>query len=282
LTLAAVERQAEHLLANGVETAFIGGTTGEWSSLTLEERRHLTRRWMEVARGSKLKVLVHVGAHCLSDSRTLAREAQELGALAVSALAPSYFKPASVASLVECMAEIAGAAPELPFYYYEIPSLTGIALSPSAFLEAAADPIPNLAGIKFTSSNFVEYQLCLAARDRRFDIPFGMDEMLLAALSMGAVGAVGSTYNFAAPIYHRIQQAFAAGDLDAARQDQLLSVRMVNALASRGYMSAAKAVMTMLGVDVGPARLPHGRLTREQLDGLRKEWEELGLPTGHA
>ena len=277
LNLAIVETQAAHLLATGVGHAFVGGTTGESSSLTLAERQALAARWFEVTRGSALKGIVHVGANCLANSRTLAAQAQELGAVAVSALAPSYFKPGSVATLVASMAEVASAAPELPFYYYEIPSMTGLALSPSGFLDQAAERIPNLAGIKFTSSNLMEYQLCRASHDGRFDIPFGFDEMMLGALALGAKGAVGSSFNFAAPIYNRLIAAFERGDLISAREEQMRSVQTIQRLASRGYMGAAKAVMKMLGVDVGPARLPCGNLDDAQTQALRLELEQLGF-----
>ncbi len=277
LNLAIVEQQAAHLQATGASHAFIGGTTGESSSLTLEERRALAVRWLEVTRGAELKVIVHVGSNCLADSRNLAAQAQELGAVAVSTLAPSYFKPGNVATLVESMAQVASAAPELPFYYYEIPTMTGITLSPSEFLAQAADRIPNLAGIKFTSSNLMEYQLCRASHDGRFDIPFGFDEMMLGALALGATGAVGSSFNFAAPIYNRLIAAFQRGDLIAAREEQMRSVRTIQKLAARGYMGAAKATMKMLGVDVGPARLPCGNLDEAQTQTLRTELEQMGF-----
>lgn len=277
LNLAIVDKQAVHLRATGVSHAFIGGTTGESSSLTLEERRALSVRWFDVTRGSPLKAIVHVGSNCLADSRVLAAQAQELGAVAVSAVAPSYFKPGNIATLVDSMAEIASAASELPFYYYEIPTMTGITLSPSEFLAQAADRIPNLAGIKFTSSNLIEYQLCRASHDGAFDIPFGFDEMLLGALALGATGAVGSSFNFAAPIYNRLIAAFQRGGLDAAREQQVCSVRTIQKLAARGYMGAAKAVMKMLGVDVGPARLPCASLDAEQTKALRTELEQMGF-----
>ena len=277
LNLAIVEKQAAHLLANGVKFAFIGGTTGESSSLALDERRALTVRWMEVARGAELKVIVHVGANCLADARSLAAQAQQLGAVAISAVAPSYFKSGSVASLVDCMAEIAAGAPELPFYYYEIPALTGLTHSPSAFLALAAERIPNLAGVKFTSSNLMEYQLCRAADGRRFDIPFGYDEMMLGALALGATGAVGSSFNFAAPLFHRLIAAFERGDLKSAREEQFRSVQLIALLVSRGFIGAAKATMQMLGVDVGPARLPNTSLNAEQQATLRTDLEQLGF-----
>jgi N-acetylneuraminate lyase len=277
LNLSAVERQAQHLASTGVAYAFIGGTTGESASLSLAERLALAQRWADVSQGSPLQVIVHVGANCLADARSLATQAQALGATAISALAPSYFKPGSISALVDSMAHVASAAPELPFYYYEIPLLTGIHHSPSEFLHAAAHRIPNLAGIKFTSSNLMEYQLCRHAEHSRYDIPFGFDEMLLAALALGATGAVGSSFNFAAPLYNQLITAFQQGDLATARQLQMRSVQLIQRLASVGYMSAAKAVMHMLGVPVGPARLPQAALSPAQIDALRSDLEQLGF-----
>lgn len=277
LNLAVVEKQAAHLAASGVNFAFICGSTGESHSLTLEERRALAVRWMEVTRGSKLKVVVHVGTNCLADARTLAAQAQELGAVAVAALAPSYFKPRSVASLVDCCAEIAGGCPDLPFFYYDIPVLTGFTLPMPEFLTQARDRIPNLAGIKFTNSDLMMFQQCLRFDGGAFSVPWGCDEYLLAALALGATGAVGSSYNFAAPVYNRVIAAFERGDLPAARDEQFRSVQLIALLASRGYMGAAKATMKMLGVDVGPARLPNGSLSAEQRATLRADLEKLGF-----
>jgi len=277
LNLAIVEKQAAHLLANGVKFAFIGGTTGESHSLTLEERRALATRWMEVARGLELKVIIHVGANCLADARTLAAQAQSLGAAAVSALAPSYFKPRSIAALVDCCADIAAAAPDLSFFYYDIPAFTGFTLPMPEFLTQARERIPNLAGIKFTNPDLMMFQQCLRFDGGKFSIPWGCDEYLLAAAALGAVGAVGSSFNFAAPIYHRVLRAFAVGDLKSARDEQFRSVQLIAMLASRGYMGAAKATMKMLGVDVGPARLPNGSLNREQETTLRADLEKLGF-----
>lgn len=234
-------------------------------------------RWFAEIRGSALKVIVHVGANCLADSRTLAAQARELGAVAVSVQAPHYFKPGSVSTLVASMAQTASATPELPSYYYEIPTMTGLTLSPSEFLGRAAECILNLAGIKFSSSNLMEYQLCCASHEWRFDIPFGFDEMLLGALALGAKGAVGSSFNFAAPIYLRMIGAFQRGDLTAARGEQMKSVRVIQILASRGYMGTAKAVMAMLGVEVGPPRLPSEALDVAQTRALRAELEQLGF-----
>ncbi len=276
LNLAAVERQAEHLLKNTIAFAFIGGSTGESHSLSLDERRQLAQRWLEVARGSDLQVIVHVGSNCLTDAAALAAHAQANGTVAISSLSPSYFKPKSVADLINCCAAIAAAVPETPFYFYDIPVLTGVSLSMPDFLVQGRERIPNLAGIKWTNSDLYSYQLCQHVPGG-FDLPWGNDEYLLAALALGAVGAVGSTYCFAAPVYHRLLKAFAAGDLAAARKEQFRSCQLVQTLAGYGYMGAAKVTMKMLGVDVGPARLPNGNLTPGQIGKLRGELEVLGF-----
>jgi N-acetylneuraminate lyase len=273
LHLDVVEAQAAHLRAHGIDLAFVGGSSGEAHSLSLEERRALARRWAEVARGTGLGLVVHVGANCLADARALAAQAEDLGAVAISALAPSYFRPRDLDALVACCADVAAAAPGTPFYFYDIPALTGVSLSMPDFLERAPDRIPTLAGIKFTSPDLAAYQLCLRASGGAFDVPYGVDEWLLAALALGARGAVGSTYSFAAPVYQRMLRAFAARDLAAAREEQLRSAELVHLLAGYGYMGAAKAVMAMLGVDVGPPRLPQLGLSAGQAAELRRRLE---------
>ena len=277
LNLSVVEKQAAHLSANGVGAAFIGGTTGESHSLTTDERRALAQRWMEVTRGSALRVVVHVGSNCIEDSRALATHAEKAGAAAIAAFSPSYFKPRSVLMLVECCARIASAAPATPFYYYDIPSMTGVSLPMVEFLAQARGRIPNLAGLKFTNADLMSFQQCLHADDGAWEVLWGCDEYLLAALALGGSGAVGSTYNFAAPIYTRLIAAFQRSDLAGAREEQWRSVRIVQLVGGYGYMGAAKAVMGMLGVPVGPARLPHGNPTPEQVGKLRAELEAIGF-----
>ncbi len=277
LALEGVERQAEHLSRNRIQAVFIGGSTGESQSLTLAERLELAQRWSAVLRGTSMRLVVHVGANCLGDAVALARQAEQLGAAAISALAPSYFKPRTVALLVDSMAAVAAAAPATPFYYYDIPQLTGLNLSVPEFLGQAAARIPTLAGVKFSGPDLFAFQQALRVENGRFDLPFGMDECLLAALALGATGAVGSSYNFAAPIYQRLWHAYAAGDLEEARREQWRSVQLIEVLASFGYMGAAKCVMGMLGVPVGTPRLPNASLPAARQTELRERLEQLGF-----
>jgi N-acetylneuraminate lyase len=275
LNPAVVEQQAAHFLERGILTVFIGGTTGESSSLTVEERLALAERWIAVVKGTPLRVVVHVGSNCLADSRRLAGHAEKLGAAAVAALAPSYFKPRSLEALIACCADVAEAAPQTPFYYYDIPSMTGVSFSMPDFLEQAPEKIPTLAGMKFTNPDLQSYQLCLRVAGGRWDLPFGVDEHLLGALAMGARGAVGSGFNFAGPVFQRLFASFARGDLEGARAEQFRGVRLVKLFSNFGYMAAAKATMERIGVPVGPPRLPNSRLTPEQTAQLLGELEKM-------
>jgi len=277
LNLTVLESQAEHLSRAGVNSVFIGGSTGESHSLTVVERLELAKRWSEVIRGSELQLIVHVGSNCIHDARELAKQAQVLGAKAISALSPSYFKPKSIDALIDCCVSITSRATETPFYFYDIPVFTGVQFSMPELLERASDKVPSLNGIKFTNPDLMAYQKCLHAKSGCFDIPWGVDEYLLAALSLGAKGAVGSSYNFAAPIYNRLIAAFDAGDLPRAREEQYRSVQLIEVLAGYGYMAAAKAVMGFLGVNVGPPRLPNASITDQQKASLRQSLDRLGF-----
>ncbi len=277
LNLPMVEKLAASLVANKVSGAFVCGTTGEGVSMTTAERMKVAARWQACA-GTKLRVIVHVGHTSLGDSRALAAHAQKIGAAAVGCMAPFCFKPSKADDLVAFCAEVAAAAPDLPFYYYHIPCVTGVTIPAFDFLRAAADRIPNLAGIKFTHENLMDFAACVRWEGGRFDALFGRDEMMLSGLAVGAVGAIGSTFNYAAPVYHRIIAAFNRGDLEAAREEQARANAMIAVLIRYGGMPpAGKGFMKAVGLDCGTARLPLRPLTAAQAEELRAEAESIGF-----
>lgn len=279
LNLAAIESQAEYLAGRKLTGVFIGGTTGESHSLTLDERLALTQRWMQVTKGSKLKVIVHVGANSQPDAIRLAADAQLHNAAGIAALAPSYFKPQNITQLLEFLAPIANAAPPLPFYYYDIPILSGVSLPMRELLERAPVVMPNFAGLKHTNMDLVQLQECLRFENGKFDVLWGFDEALLGALAFGCLGAVGSTYNFASALYHRVYDTFQERDFLTARAEQAKAVAMVRLLAKYGFHAACKAVMTYLGVPVGPVRAPLVNLSAEQHTALFNDLERTGMMT---
>lgn len=276
LNLTLIPALAEKLLADGVAGAFVCGSNGEGPNLTLVERKAVAEAWVRASTG-RLRIWVHVGHACIADAQDLLRHARDIGADAASAVAAFYFKPQSVENLVDCMAEIAGAAPDFPFYYYHIPVLTGVGMDMVRFLELANERIPNLRGIKYTANTLWEYQACLGAQNGRFDVLFGFDEMLLPALSVGAKAAIGSTYNFAAPLYQRVIDAYRAGDLAQAQGYMLQCIEMVRVLVQFPPIPAQKAIMQMLGYDVGPCRLPLTTLSAPQYQSLYDQLDANGF-----
>ncbi len=278
LNLAGIDAQAQWLQSVGIQTVFINGTTGEGPSLSVDERKNVARRWCAIASEVDLNVMVHVGSESLEDCRELAGHAQQIGASAISCFAPSYYKPYSVADLVAFCRRVAEAAPDLPFYYYHIPMRTGVTIPVSDLLREAAAQVPSLAGAKFSHPDLMDLLRCLRWDEGRFDVLFGLDEMLLPAAALGVRGAVGTNYNYASGLYLRLLQAFAEGDLDHARQLQHQANELISCLSRFGFLPAAKRVMAILGVDCGPVRPPLADLTAEQERMLREHLEQLGFP----
>ncbi len=276
LQLSVIPSYADHLIRSGVAGFYCCGSTGEGISLTTDERKLVTEAWVSAAKG-RVPVIVQVGHNSTREAALLAQHAQQCGADAVSATCPSYFKVDSIASLIECMGEIASGASKLPFYYYHIPSLTGNRLSMPDFLESAGPKITNLVGMKYTSTELFEFLQCLSVSNGKYEVIWGVDEMLLGAMAMGATAAIGSTYNVATPLYTKLIGAFRAGDLDAARKIQLQSIQMINQLKRYPFFAALKSVVSSQGFQMGGCRSPNGNLSAAQADQLLADLRKLDL-----
>ena len=274
INLAMIPSIVEKMINDGLSGVFICGTNGEGPNLTIEERMQIAEAYVTAA-NKRILVLIHVGHSSIAECRKLANHAEKIGADAISSVAAFYFKPASVKNLVDCMAEIASAAPNTPFYYYSIPTLTGVAMDMVDFLEQAEKTIPTLAGIKYTASTLHEYQACLNYKDGKFDILFGFDEMLLPALAVGAKGAIGSTYTFAAPLYLKVMQLYQEGKTEEAALMQLHSVNMVRCLVKYPPIPAQRAIMKMEGFELGKCRLPLVPLTKDDEVKFKRSLEEI-------
>ena len=276
LDLDRIPALVDRLARDGVAGLFVLGTTGEGPSLTSAERRAVAGAFVEAA-WRRLPVVVQVGHDSLAEARGLAEHAQRIGAHAVAATPPSYFRPAGVGALAEAMAEVARGAPELPFYYYHIPSLTGVEPEMAAFLDAAGERVPTLAGIKFSDPRLHELQPCLRFASGALDVLFGVDEMLLGAVALGVRGAVGATYGFAAPLYRRMLDAWARGDVEGARARQAAAAEMVRIVLAHGGRPGFKAMMGLVGLDCGPCRLPQVTASPEAVARMTRALERAGF-----
>ena len=249
-----IPQLADSLVADGVTGAYVCGTTGEGISCTLEERKELLTAWASAAKG-RLTLIAHTGALALGEVEKLNRCAVELGYDAVSAIPPTFFRPADEEALVEYCRQAASSAPEVPFYYYHTMNAR-LELSPSRFLQLAAEHIPTLGGIKFNHHNLYEFQLCRQFAQDRYDIVFGVDEFFAGALALGATAFIGSTYNYSASLYQKIWEDFCRADWPAVQAGMRKVCEGVKLLNQYGGLPAGKAMMGVKGLDCGPARPP--------------------------
>lgn len=268
----------EMLVANGVTGAFICGSTGEGVSMTTAEKKVVAEAWASCAKSNPdFKVMTLLGGTSITDCIDLAKHARKVGLNAVSFTAPFYFKPASVQQLADCCKVIADEVPDMPFYYYHIPVLTGVNFAMYDLLQAVDGNIPNFAGIKYTHEDFMDFLSCLHFQNGRYDMLWGRDENMLPALSLGTQGAVGSTFNYAAPLYCDLIDAFNTGDLQKAQNLQQQSIDMIRLLGKYGGIATGKAYMKMLGVDCGGFRLPVRNMSEEQFIAFQKEVDALNF-----
>lgn len=278
LNLELIPAYYEMLKANKVNGAFICGSTGEGVSLSMEERKAVAEAWAFCTQNdSAFTVMTLLGGTSLADCKELALHAREVGLEAVSFTAPYYFKPASVEILAQCCEEIAAAVPDMPFYYYHIPVLTGVGFAMYDLLHAIDGRIPNFAGIKFTHEDFMDFLSCIRFKNGKYNMLWGRDENMLPALALGTKAAVGSTYNYAAPLYNHLMEAFANGDLATAQELQQQSIDMIRLLGKYGGMATGKAYMKIIGMDCGTFRLPIKNLTALQMEAFREDVGKLNF-----
>lgn len=266
------------LKANGITGAFICGSTGEGVSMTTAEKKEMAAAWAEATMDDDdFKVMMFLGGTSIADCKELAIHASDVGLYAVSFTSPFYFKPANVAMLAKACLEVASAVPQMPFYYYHIPVLTGVGFSMYDLLQAVDGKIPNFAGVKYTHEDFMDFLSCMHFNDGKYDMLWGRDENMLPALSLGTKGAVGSTFNYAAPLYSEMMDAFNNGDLHTARSLQQQSIDMIRLLGKYGGIATGKAYMKLIGIDCGEFRLPVKNMSADQFELFKNDTAQIAF-----
>jgi N-acetylneuraminate lyase len=275
LNLSVIEKYAEKLYDDGVAGVFVCGTTGEGPSLTVKERQQVAEAWRAVT-GSRLKLIVHVGHCCTQDAIQLSSHAQKLDADGIASIGPLFFTPPTPEALVESLQPIAAAAPGVPFYAYHMPAMSRAPFPASSWMFEMSLRIPTFRGVKFTHEDMEDFSACTTIANGTFEMFFGRDELLLTGLRRGAKAAVGSTFNFAAPLYHRIAHAYANDQLAEATRLQSLCTRAIDRMVAAGGLAAIKSTLAMAGIDCGAPRLPLKAPTAERCNILRRELDEMG------
>ena len=257
------ERSFKRLLGfvyeKGVEGLYVCGQTGEGLQQSVAQRKLVTDAAIRYSSQAKT-IMVHVGAASTADSVALARHAENAGAHALSALPPigNYSFP-EVKGYYQTLA----GATSLPFFVYYFPSLSSSISSAAEILELCA--IPNVAGLKFTDSDFFKMSLICNSGATLFN---GFDEMLVAGMLMGASGGIGSTYNVMPELFVQLYSQAKAGDWAAARATQATINELIEILLRYPINPAVKQLLVWMGHDCGPVIAPRRPLTAEETVGL--------------
>lgn len=262
----------QRLASQGVHGLFLCGTSAEFPFLTLEEREKLTELVAAEVLG-QVPIIVHVGAPRPRDAVRLAQHAAGLGVQALSSVPPYYYsyRPRAV---IDYLQEVASST-ELPFYYYHLPDRTGVHLDERLWEQILS--VPNLAGIKYSHGDLAFQQRLLEMAGPKLRLFCGSDEILLPSLVAGASGAIGSTYNFLAPLFIPLWNAHREGKIGEARALQARASKLIAVLMRYPGIAASKEALSLLGIDLGPPRLPLSRLTPEEKASLKRELEAAGF-----
>ena len=252
----------EYNLKQGVTGFYVCGSTAEVFMLTDEERLHIMKTVSEYAKG-RCTLIAHVGCISTKQAIKFAKAAEEMGYDAVSSVSPFYYK-FSFAEIKKYYFDIVDAV-NLPMFIYNFPAFSGVNLTVDNIKEFLDDD--RFIGVKHTSNDYFALEQFKAAFPNKI-VYNGYDEMCLAGLSMGADGAIGSTFNFMADKFVKIRELVANNDMAAARKIQQEANAIVQALCEVGVMQGEKAVLDALGFNFGPARAPFAPLSAEQKQGL--------------
>jgi len=272
-----IEQYYDFLVKNGIIGIFLNGSTGEGVSISQKEKMLLIEKWGKVSKRGNLKIINLVGGNSYKDCIELAKASSDAGIYGISVMAPFYFKPVNVNKLAEYVSIIGESVPDLPVYFYHIPFLSGVNLPMISFLEAIKPMLPNFAGIKYTHEDLMDYLTCLNFDNGHYDMLWGKDENFLSALVLGMKGAVGSTYNYAAPLYHKLTEAYNTGDLCLARKFQKKVIDMISLLDKYGGIGTGKAYMRYIGMDCGEFRPPVTNLNSSDYELFVKDVKALEM-----
>ena len=258
-----------HLMKQGVHGLYVGGSSGEMLLCSVEERKQLLETVLEETQ-KKMTVIAHVGCTGTRETLELARHAEQAGADALSSVTPLYFAYSfsDVKNYYQAIAE----ETSLPVIIYNIPARTGMSLNYEQLHELLM--IPNIAGMKFTSSDF--FQLERLRADHPDHIFYnGSDEMLLSGLAAGADGGIGTTYNFQADRMLNIYRLYGEGKMKEALECQSQANRMIDAVLKFGVLPACKELLTIGGLAYGTCRAPFSPLNSEEKQQLQEVADNL-------
>lgn len=252
VNLAGTRALTRFLLDRGADGVFVCGGSGEGIVMDIDERKAVLEAVVAECAG-RGRVIAHVGAHATHVVTELATHAATLDIAAIAAVPPFYFRT-DASGLRAHYSLIAEAAPNTPLFVYNIPGATGVEVTASVVADLMH--IPQVSGIKYSSYNLFDMRNIIELREG-FTVLSGFDEVLVAGLTMGAHGGIGSTYNIMPATFAAIYRAYRAGDLASAQHFQYRANRVIKVLLGVPYFATLKGILSAWGVPCGAPRRPN-------------------------
>ena len=271
------EKQLRKLVNSCIEQGVSGvvpcGTTGEFVNLSVDERRLVIDVVVDEVDG-RVAVVAGTGASGTDQALQMTKYAKDSGVDAALVVTPFYLKPTD-RGIYEHFYTIASGV-DLPVILYNIPQCTGVRLT-WQMVEDLAD-VPNIVGLK-DSSGELKYMLAVLEKARdKINVMCGYDEVVISALAAGASGAILASANVIPDRWVEIYDLIQKGDLENARELQF-GIQKIARIIARSGVVGAKEALNMMGLRVGPVRMPlsvGGELTYEAREELRLELEKIG------
>ena len=267
-----LEEILEEQIAGGTDCIIACGTTGEASTLTIEEHLDVIKRTIEIV-NKRIPVIAGTGSNSTETAVEFSKEAQEYGADGVLVVSPYYTK-ATQKGLIQHFSAIANAI-DIPVVLYNIPGRTGVNIEPET-IAYLVNNVPNIVGVKEASGNFSNaiktLRLC-----PEIDMYSGNDDQVVPLMSIGAKGVISVLSNVAPRQTHDMCQAALDGDFVKARKMQIEALDVVENLFTEVNPIPVKAAMNLQGKNVGPLRLPLTQMEKAHEDALAKAMKEYGI-----
>lgn len=258
----------------GTDSIIIAGTTGESSTLTMEEHRDVIEAAIKFTKG-RVPVVAGTGSNCTATAIQLSKEAEEAGADGLLIVTP-YYNKATQGGLIEHYSAIAKEV-KTPIIMYNVPGRTGCNILP----ETAAylyNHVENIVGLKEATGNLAQASKTMNLTDGKLDLYSGEDGLVVPLMSIGAIGVISVWSNVAPKDVHQMCQSFFDGDLEKARQIQMKGLPLVDALFSEVNPIPVKKALNLMGMEVGPLRLPLTEMEEKNAKTLEEVMRAYGLP----
>ncbi len=269
-----LEELLEQQIAGGTDAVIICGTTGESSTMTHGEHLKTIKFAIDKVAG-RIPVIAGTGSNCTETAIMLSKEAASYGVDGLLLVTP-YYNKATQKGLIRHYTAIANEVLDTPIILYNVPSRTGCNLAPATVVSLAKN-VKNIVGIKAASGDLSQIAKMMSMADGCIDLYSGNDDQVLPILSLGGVGVISVLSNVAPRQTHDMVAKFLEGDVKGAAKIQLDAIPLINALFCEVNPIPVKTALNLMGMQVGPTRMPLCEMEPENEARLAKAMKDFGI-----